>query len=371
MEFWEGAHDASWDEAQERLFARGVTDGLPVVPPTRQRVEAMLARCGFDADEVVTVLPPVMAEATWGDIAFNAVMAGCLPDHLPVVGAAIEAIAAREFNFIGIASTTGSATPLLVVNGPIVDELGMNAEVNLLGPGNRANACIGRAVNLVLRNVGECRPGEFDMSTLGQPAKYTCCFAENVASSPWPALHVERGFSEREDVVTVVGVSGSLEVVDSASSAPEDLAQTFAQSMLIAGTIGGGARALLGGGEPLLIMPPEIAVAFDRGGYSKSDVKAAIFERAVMPLDRLSAAVRDHLVGLRRSEGAADPLAALRIAARPDDLMIVVAGGVGIKSAYLPTWAGTTRAVSRRIASPSTSPTERCAVSPRRDARGQ
>ena len=300
---------------------------------------------------MVTLLPPVMVEATWGDIAVNAVMAGCLPEHLPVVGAAIEAIADPAFNFIGIASTTGSATPALIVDGPIVDALGLNADCNLLGPGNRANACIGRAVNLVLRNVGECRPGEFDMSTLGQPAKYTCCIAENVAASPWPALHVERGFAAGESVVTVAGIAGSVEVVDSASSAPEDLAQTFAQSMLIAGSLGGGAGALLGGGEPLLIMPPEIAAAFDRGGWSKSDVKSAIFERAVMPADRLAGAVRDHLVGLRRAEGAADPLAPIRVAARADDLMIVVAGGVGIKSAYLPTWGGTTRAASRAIRS--------------------
>ena len=351
MEFWDGADEASWDEAQRRLFDLGVTDGLPVVPPTRRRVEAMLERCGLDAAGVVTLLPPVMVEATWGDIAVNAVMAGCLPEHLPVVGAAIEAIADPAFNFIGIASTTGSATPALIVDGPIVDALGLNADCNLLGPGNRANACIGRAVNLVLRNVGECRPGEFDMSTLGQPAKYTCCIAENVAASPWPALHVERGFAADESVVTVAGIAGSVEVVDSASSAPEDLAQTFAQSMLIAGSLGGGAGALLGGGEPLLIVPPEIAAAFDRGGWSKSDVKSAIFERAVMPADRLAGAVRDHLVGLRRAEGAADPLAPIRVAARADDLMIVVAGGVGIKSAYLPTWGGTTRAASRAIRS--------------------
>lgn len=349
MDVWQGSNDTAWDKAQEELFAAGVTDGLPVMPPTRERVAQMLGHCGFDADEVVTTLPPAFEQATWRDIAINAVMAGCLPAYLPVVGAAVAALADGEFNLIGIATTTGSAAPIVIVNGPAVAELGMNAEGNALGPGNRANATIGRALSLALRNIGGAKPGEFDMATLGQPAKYTCCFAENEAASPWPALHVERGFAPGASVVTVVGVSGSVEVVDSNSNKPEDLAQTFAQSMLIAGTAGGGGHVLLGGGEPLIIMPPEIANAFHRGGCTKAQAKAAIFERAVMPLNRLSPAVREHLVELRTSAADADANGPLRVAYKPDDVMIVVAGGVGVKAAYVPTWGGTTRAVSRAI----------------------
>ncbi len=348
MDVWQGNNDTAWDTAQEELFAAGVTDGLPVIPPTRERVESMLAYCGFDAEEVVTALPPAFEDATWHALASNAVMAGCLPAYLPVVGAAVAALAEAEFNLIGIATTTGSAAPIIIVNGPLAAELGMNAEGNALGPGNRANAAIGRALSLALRNIGGAKPGEMDMATLGQSAKYTCCFAENEAASPWPALHVERGFASDASVVTVVGVSGSIEVVDSFSSKPEDLAQTFAQSMLIAGNVGGGADGLLGGSEPLLIMPPEIAAAFHRGGCTKAQVKAAIFDRAVMPLDRLSLAVRQHLVELRTS-AQFDVNAPLRVASKPDDVMIVVAGGVGIKAVYLPTWGGTTRAVSKAI----------------------
>ena len=140
-----------------------MTDGLPVTPPTRERVDAMLKHCGFDGAEVVTMLPPAFEEATWRDIAINAVMAGCLPAYLPVVGAAVNALAAPEFNLIGVATTTGSAWPVVIVNGPIVAELGMNVEGNVLGPGNRANAAIGRAVNLALRNIGGAKPGELDM----------------------------------------------------------------------------------------------------------------------------------------------------------------------------------------------------------------
>jgi hypothetical protein len=349
MDVWQGKQDAAWDEAQEELFAAGLTDGLPVTPPTRERVEQMLAHCGFDAGEVVTTLPPAFEAATWRDIAINAVMAGCLPAYLPVVGAAVDALAAAEFNLIGVATTTGSASALFIVNGPIAAQLGMNAEGNALGPGNRANAAIGRAVSLALRNIGGAKPGELDMATLGQSAKYTCCFAENEAASPWAPLHVERGFAPDASVVTAVGISGQIEVVDSASGKAEDLAQTFAQSMLIAGNVGGGADGLLGGGEPLIIMPPEIVAAFQRGGFGKAEVKAAIFERAVLPLDRLSPAVRAHIVELRTAAGHTDANGPLRIARRADDVMIVVAGGVGVKAAYLPTWGGTTLAVSRVV----------------------
>ena len=344
MELWHGTED--WEAAQEELAAAGVTDGLPVVPPTRARVEQMLKLHGYAVDEVVTALPPLFGDATWQSIAINAVMAGCRPEYLPVVGAAVAALAAPEFNLIGIATTTGSAAPLIIVNGPIAMKIGMNAGGNALGPGNRANATIGRAVSLMLRNVGGAMPGELDMATLGQPAKYTFCLAENEAASPWPALHVERGFPAGASVVTVVGAAGIVEIVDSASHNAEDLAQTFAQSMLIAGSIGGG--GFFGCGEPLILMPPEHAAAFTRCGYTKENVKAAIYERAVLPCDRLSAAVREQL-GRRAIDAAVGDV--MRVAHQADDLMIVVAGGVGVKAAFVPTWSGTTRAVSRLVRS--------------------
>jgi len=338
MDLWQGTQDG--DAAQEELAASGMTDGLPVVPPTRARVERMLAQCGFDADETVATLPPLFVAATWRDIAVNAVMAGCRPEYLPVVGAAIEALAAPEFNLIGIATTTGCAAPLVIVNGPIAGRIGMNAQNNALGPGNRANATIGRAVSLALRNIGGAVPGEVDMATLGQPAKYTCCIAENEAASPWEPLHVERGFDAGASVVTVVGIAGTVEVIDSVSSSGAGLAQTFAHSMLIAGSVGSG--GILGGGEPLIVLPPEHATAFHRDGYSKQKTKAAIFERAVLPFEKLAPAVRVHLAPLRTE-------APLRVAEKADDVMLVVAGGVGAKAIYAPTWSGTTRAVSRAI----------------------
>lgn len=340
------AHDP-WDDVQLDLYERGVTDGLPVVPPTPDRVESFLAAAGVDPDAVVACVPPMMADATWQALAINAVLAGCRPDYLPVVGAAVAALVADEFNLLGISTTTGSATPLAIVNGPIVDAIGLNAGGNALGPGNRANATIGRAIRLALQNIGGAKPGEMDMATLGQPAKYTFCLAENEAASPWSALHVERGFAVTDDVVTVVGAAGIIEIVDSASTRAEDLIQTFAQSLLIPGTLGGG--GLLGGGEPLILLPPEHAAIFDADGYSKDDIKAAIYEAAQLPLDRLSPGVREHLIVSRSAAGEKNLEGPVRVADRPEDITIVVAGGIGIKAAYVPTWGGTTRSVSRRI----------------------
>jgi hypothetical protein len=335
-------HDPSWDRVQEDLMRSGYTDGLPVIPPTRERVSAMLQRAAAAPDDVVGVLPPAYSEITWRDVAVNAVMAGCAPEYLPVVAAAIAAMAAPEFNLLGIATTTGSAATCVIVNGPIAREIEMNSGANALGPGHRANATIGRAVRLVLQNAAGARAGETDMATLGQPAKYTFCFAENEAESPWPPLHVERGFDAAQSVVTVVGTSGTIEVVDSESRTAGELAQTFAQSMLIAGNVGG--AGLLGGGEPLVVMPPEHAQVFQADGCGKSDAKAAIYERALLHVDRLSPPLRDRAL---KSGAASD--GHLRIAAAAADVMIVVAGGVGRKAAYVPTWSGTTKAVSREI----------------------
>jgi hypothetical protein len=337
---------ADLNDAQQMLLDAGFTDGLPVVPPTRQRVERMLAANDCAADASIAVLPPLYGTATWRDIAANAVMAGCRDDYLPVVGAAISALADDAFNLLGIATTTGSATPLVIVGGPVVQRIGMNSGSNVLGPGNRANATIGRAVHLALQNIGGAHPGEVDMSTLGQPAKFTFCCAENSAESPWPPLHVQRGHPADASVVTIVGAAGIVEIVDSESATAQQLACTFGASTLIAGSVGG--AGLLGGGEPLFIMPPEHARMFHDEGYTLQEVKAAIYEHAALPTSRLSAAVREKLSVRREMGGAADE-SVVRAAATPDDIMIVVAGGVGRKAAYVPTWGGTTRAVSREV----------------------
>ncbi len=343
MKPWEGAHDAAYERVQAELAAAYLSDGLPLVPPTMQRVAAMLAANNYAADEEISMLPPGFETATAGDIAICAVMAGCKAEYLPVLIAAVDALSDMSFNLVGIGTTTGSAAPMYIVNGPIVEQLGLNGKNNALGSGNRANATIGRAMTLILQNIGGAIPGETDMATLGQPAKYACCFAENIDESPWAPLHVERGFSKDASVVTAVGISGTGEVNDSDSQDATGLAQTFAQSMLMAGISGG--AGLLGGGEPLCLFPPEWAAMFHRDGFTKQQTKQMIWEQAVLPVEKLAPAQRKH-----RMAAASDPSAkVIRVAEKADDLMIVVAGGVGRKAAYLPTWGGTTKAISREI----------------------
>jgi hypothetical protein len=342
MHPWQG-RDSDIDSVQEALSAAYVTDGLPAIPPTAQRIAAMLAHNGYTAAQAISMLPPGFDMATAGDIAICAVMAGCKPEYMPVLVAAVDALSDMSFNLVGIATTTGSAAPITIVSGPIVERIGLNGRNNALGSGNRANATIGRAMTLILQNIGGAIPGEVDMATLGQPAKYSCCFAENIAESPWSPLHVDRGFAPDASVVTVVGIAGTIEVNDSDSSDAAGLAQTFSQSMLIAGVSGG--AGLLGGGEPLCLLPPEWASIFHRDGMSKQQAKQAIWEQAMLPVEKLAPSLRKH-----RMAAASDPSAhVIRVAEKADDLMIVVAGGVGRKAAYLPTWGGTTKAISREI----------------------
>jgi hypothetical protein len=343
MELWRGTHDDAWETVQQELAALYLSDGLPLVPPTAERVAAMLAANSYKPEEEIALVAPNYETATAVDIAICAVMAGCRPEYFPILVAAVDALADPLFNLLGVATTTGSATPIYIVSGPIAAGIELNGAGNALGSGHRANATIGRAMTLILQNVCGAKPGELDMATLGQPAKYACCFAENSVDNPWPPLHVERGFAADASVVTVVGIAGTVEVNDSDSQTAADMAQTFAQSMLIAGVAGG--SGLLGGGEPLCILPPEWVDMFHREGYDKQKTRAAIWERAWLPVDKLAPAMR-----ARRMAAGADPAAdVIRVAEKPDDIMIVVAGGVGRKAAYAPTWGGTTKAISRAI----------------------
>ena len=214
------------EDVFEFMFERGLTDGLPVVPPTPERVMWMLTGTRRDPREVVAIVPPNLAPVTVEKVAVNAVMAGCKPEYLPVVIAALEAVCTDTFNIHGIMSTTWGATPVIVVNGPIRRRLDMNMGMMALGYGTRSNATIGRALKLVLRNVGGARPGDIERSTLGAPGKFTTCFAEWEERSPWEPLHVERGFGKDENVVTVFGLeAGSRQIADQTSRTARALAR--------------------------------------------------------------------------------------------------------------------------------------------------
>ena len=222
---------APLEDEMEALFDRGWTDGLPVVPPTEARVLRMLCGTTRAPDEVVAVAPPDLAPCTVEKAAINAVMAGCKPEHLPVVLAALEAACTDAFNMHGLLATTMPVGPVVVVNGPIRKALGMNAGVNVLGQGNRAAQAIGRALQLIIRNVGGGRPGEVDLATHGSPGKLSFCFPEDEEGSPWEPLSVERGFAPGQSTVTLFAGEGTRCVVDQLSRTPESLASSLAVNL--------------------------------------------------------------------------------------------------------------------------------------------
>src|SRR5215813_5210629 len=224
------------DDFQSWLMEHGWGDGLPAIPPTRERVARLLAGSRRGPDEVAAVLVPRLGRATLEAIAANSVMAGALPEHLPVILAAVEAVADPAFNLQAIQTTTHPCSPLVIVNGPIARRLGIHGGGNVLGQGTRANAVIGRALRLVLQNVGGARPGKEDRATQGQPGKYAYCVAENESASPWEPLSVERGFRGEDSTVTVCGSEGPHNINDHGSSTAEGIVATVAGTAAIAGS---------------------------------------------------------------------------------------------------------------------------------------
>jgi hypothetical protein len=218
------------------LCARGWSDGLPVISPTPERVERMLAYCDRDFDQPVVKIPPRYGAATPIRVAANAVMAGCKPEYFPLVLLALEAMAEGPYNLYGTQATTHPCTPLLIFNGPVAAELGINSGHNAMGNYFRANAAIGRAVRLALVNIGAAIPGTGDMATAGTPAKFTFCVAENEAASPWEPLHVERGFPRESSAVTVVAAESPHNVNDHESLSPEGILTMIAGTMAITGS---------------------------------------------------------------------------------------------------------------------------------------
>jgi hypothetical protein len=273
----------SAEDPFEFMFDRGLTDGLPVIPPTPERVIRMLSGTRRDPQDVVATVAPNMAPATVEKVAVNAVMAGCRREYLPVVIAALDAVCSWEFNIHGIMATTAGATPVIVVNGPIRQRIGMNMGGNALGQGNRANATIGRALKLVLRNVGGARPGEIERATLGGFGKYTACFAEWEERSHWEPLHVERGFPADENVVTVFGLeAGTSQISDHRSRTARQLGTSFGLALRSCGH-----PKAYRYGEALLVVSPEHADTFARDGWSKADVRNRIQEVSALPIREL------------------------------------------------------------------------------------
>ena len=317
----------------QRFAGEGWTDGLPIVPPTPERVAQMLAGSDLEPGTSLGAMPPRWGEATIAKIAVNAVMAGCKPEYFPVVVTAVKAILARPFNLYGVQGTTNPASPVLIVNGPIARELDINARGNLFGPGFRANATIGRAIRLVMTTVGGGVPQQADKSTLGNPAKYTCCFAEHEAGSPWAPLHVERGFDAATSTVTAFGGAAPANIIEKSKTAGEML-ETIARAMAVSGS-----NNMFMSHEALLVLGPEHAAIAARQGFDKARVRRTLFEQARIPFEQIGGNNADVL---RVWRGAcideADGRRTLRIVEKPEDILIVVAGGAGNHSASIPGW---------------------------------
>jgi hypothetical protein len=312
------------------LVTRGWTDGLPTLAPTATAVDEMMAGAGLDKNTSLGVIPPLNGIATIQKIAANAVMAGCLPEHFPLVIAATRGMLQAGFNLDGVQTTTGNVAPVVIVNGPCRDVLHINYSSNVLGQGWRANGTIGRAIRLVLTNIGGATPGLYDKATLGQPAKYTFCIAENEQENPWEPLHVERGFHRKTDAVSVSGCSGINSAVDMASRSAQGLLKTFALTMIGAMTSG------VTSSEALLIICPEHATILAAAGLSKTAIRQELFLAARLPHEKFSAENLELLAKRRPSWFEQNGWNEIGAIDKPEDLWIVVAGGKGAKSAFLP-----------------------------------
>jgi len=332
-------------EAVNRLYLeRGWGDGLPIVPPTRERVEAMLAYCDRPWHEPIAKMAPRYGEATPLRLAANAVMAGCKPQYFPLLMTAIEAMCEEPFNLYGVQATTHLCAPLVIVNGPVRLELGMNCGHNAFGPGNHANATIGRAVRLALLNIGGAIPGTGDMSTFGAPSKYSYCVAENEEASPWEPLHVERGFARDASAVTVIGCECPHNINDHESLSADGILTTIAGTMATTGN-----NDLYYAAQPLIVMGPEHAKTV-ASGYSKAEAKRYLQQHATLPLGKFSKEniERRFRVTWKERYANAGMDAPVYAVQRAEDILIAVIGGAGKHSAYVPTF-GATQAVTRAM----------------------
>ena len=327
-----------WDsalEAIERCYELGWTDGLPVVPPTEQRVKEFIERSGRPSDEVGGELPERRREITVDKVAANAVMAGCLPEYMPVVLAATEAMLEPIFNLVGPSSSMGGSAILSIVNGPIAKELNINSRNNLFGPGNRANATIGRAVRLILMNACAAIPGVFDRSVIGHPGKYTYCIAEADTETHWTPLHVERGFSPAESTVTVFAGESPRQI--RAVGHPEpimmaiaDVASSLGSNMSTSGSVGDtgiGVRQ----GQIVVTIAGNSNLWKD---WTKSQIKEYLFNRTQRSVADLKAAMV-----LKGDVEPSDGQIMIPLIPEPDDILLIFAGGEESNmSSVIPSW---------------------------------
>lgn len=322
---------ADEEAALEALHARGCTDGLPVVIPTAARVDRMLLAGGLDRELVIGEMGPLGGAATLEKIAVAAVMAGCLPDHFPVVLAAVRAICQPAFDLAEMQGTTHCIAPLVIVNGPARAACGGVASgFGLMGPGHRANASIGRALRLAMINIGGAQPGVSDMALHGSPAKFGFCIAEDEEGSPFPPLHTSLGYRAEQSVATVLGVEGPHSVFFTGDAddpgAAERLLETIARVIANPGSN----NSHLGGTAAIaVVLNPEHARLLANAGHTRESIQQALAARAVTPRGVLAR------LNTKMLMGDGDPLPAVR---DPANIHLLTAGGPGLYTVVMPSW---------------------------------
>ena len=333
-------------DAVEYAYEQGWTDGLPIVPPTPERVAALLDAAGHDGDDVLGSVPARRKVVTAEVAASNAVMAGCRAEYFNVVITALEAVLDPAFNVNTAATSTGGAAICVIVSGPIADEIGMNGGLNALGSGNRANATIGRAVRLTVSNALGAKTGKLDASSVGHPGKYTLCFSENPPQAPWDPLRVELGYAAADTTVTIMATEGPRQVANQLNESPEGVLLSFAAAMKNPSTF------IVGkGGQGIVVLGHEHALAVHQAGWGKPRIREFLAEHSRVTPEELAAG------GIVLETGAQHhmtpgPDGKLPTVPTPDDIVLVTAGGPGAGwSAYLPAWAPIihSRSITKRV----------------------
>ncbi len=315
-------------------IARGWSDGLPLIPPTEERVDSMLRYCDLAPLDVLAVIAPGQGEATVQAVAVNAVMAGCEPRHFPIVVAAVRGLANPAFNIDSVNATTHPCAIFVLVNGPVGPEVGIHSGSGCFGPTFPANAAIGRAVRLVLLNVGRAVPGRGDRATQGTPAKFALCIAEREDASPWPPFHTTRGLRPEQSAVTICACEGPHNIQDHGSNTAEGILRTVAGAMGQAGS-----NNIWSQGEPFLALGPEHAATIAAEGWSREAVQEYLWTNARFPARKLSEEFRE-MVATHDPDTplVIDEDSELAIAEAPEYIHVIVAGGPGKHSSWLPTF---------------------------------
>ncbi len=307
--------------AYEHAYQEGWTDGLPVVPATEESIAEFVAASGRSRDTQLAVLPPRKGAATVETIAVNAIMAGCKPEYMPVILAAVEAITARDFPLEMMQVTTNPITPFLLVNGPIRGRIDLNCGTGCLGPGWRANATIGRAMRLILINIGGALPGVYSKSSFGSPMRYSYICGENEESNPWTPYHVDRGFQASDSTVTVFRAANFCNISGGEGADKEEILRQIATNM---------PPLYGGGGGVLLLLGMNHSRSLHDAGMTKRQIQERLWELARLPLSYFAKS----FIEMEQGAGRGDEHTLWRTRT-PDDIHIAVAGGPGPQNVYI------------------------------------